>query len=461
MKVREGSGSSSDPAYRGYLRFTVSGLSGGAERGEAPPLRHGCDLEPPGYLRASEHRALDGDRADVRQRPADLGLGALVEGHAGRQCLRGVRSPAIGCPGQRAGRLRDQEYGHRLCDLCDPGGRGEPAAARRDGEYRAATARRRSSPGARRAGSIGQSVTLDKLGVAGERPPYAWSFGDGTTPPEAMQANPVHQYASAGTFTVSLTVSNANGSNTRTRPAYITIGNPPVASLTATPASGTAPLPVAFDGTGSSGANLTYAWDFGDPGSGRGEYLDALEAVAHLHDCRHLPGAAHGLERQRDEHVATDGDHGHAAGRWRSITLAPIADAQVYGSSVNSNYGTLATLRTRENSGSSGTYRSYVKFNVTGTGGSGHGRQAPVRSSPTRARIPRPSSRSRTPPGPSPGCAGPTLPDRRFGTRQRTRTHRERVRRVQRCRRRRCHAMGLYTFALKSTSTNSAIYRSK
>ena len=30
MKVREGAGSSSDPAYRGYLRFTVAGLSGGA-----------------------------------------------------------------------------------------------------------------------------------------------------------------------------------------------------------------------------------------------------------------------------------------------------------------------------------------------------------------------------------------------------------------------------------------------
>src|SRR4249919_707435 len=28
MKVREGSGSSADPAYRGYLRFAVAGLSG-------------------------------------------------------------------------------------------------------------------------------------------------------------------------------------------------------------------------------------------------------------------------------------------------------------------------------------------------------------------------------------------------------------------------------------------------
>ena len=30
MKVREGSGTSADPAYRGYLRFTVSGLTGAA-----------------------------------------------------------------------------------------------------------------------------------------------------------------------------------------------------------------------------------------------------------------------------------------------------------------------------------------------------------------------------------------------------------------------------------------------
>ena len=41
----------------------------------------------------------------------------------------------------------------------------------------------------------------------------------------------------------------------------------PSASFTATPASGTAPLPVTFDATASTGEGLTFAWEFGD-GSG-------------------------------------------------------------------------------------------------------------------------------------------------------------------------------------------------
>jgi PKD repeat protein len=48
---------------------------------------------------------------------------------------------------------------------------------------------------------------------------------------------------------------------------------PPVARATATPNSGTAPLAVAFDGTGSSDADgsiVSYAWTFGDGGSATG-----------------------------------------------------------------------------------------------------------------------------------------------------------------------------------------------
>jgi PKD repeat protein len=48
---------------------------------------------------------------------------------------------------------------------------------------------------------------------------------------------------------------------------------PPVARATATPGSGTAPLAVAFDGSGSSdpdGSIVSYAWTFGDGGSAAG-----------------------------------------------------------------------------------------------------------------------------------------------------------------------------------------------
>lgn len=49
---------------------------------------------------------------------------------------------------------------------------------------------------------------------------YLWNFGDGNT---SSQQNPQHTYTADGVYTVSLTVSNANGSDTKTITDYITI----------------------------------------------------------------------------------------------------------------------------------------------------------------------------------------------------------------------------------------------
>lgn len=51
---------------------------------------------------------------------------------------------------------------------------------------------------------------------------WAWSFGDGGT---SNDQSPTHTYTTAGTFTVSLTVSNTEGSNTETKIDYITVLN--------------------------------------------------------------------------------------------------------------------------------------------------------------------------------------------------------------------------------------------
>ena len=51
---------------------------------------------------------------------------------------------------------------------------------------------------------------------------YAWSFAGGT-PSTSTLANPTIHYATAGTYAVSLTASNAMGSNTKTTANYITV----------------------------------------------------------------------------------------------------------------------------------------------------------------------------------------------------------------------------------------------
>ncbi|MFA5414691.1 MAG: PKD domain-containing protein, partial [Methanoregula sp.] len=50
---------------------------------------------------------------------------------------------------------------------------------------------------------------------------WSWSFGDGSA--SSTLQNPTHTYTSAGTYTVSLTVTNSAGSDTFTRTDYITV----------------------------------------------------------------------------------------------------------------------------------------------------------------------------------------------------------------------------------------------
>jgi PKD repeat protein len=53
---------------------------------------------------------------------------------------------------------------------------------------------------------------------------WAWTFGDGGT---STSQNPSHNYTAAGTYTVALTATNADGSDTLTRVAYVVVTDPP------------------------------------------------------------------------------------------------------------------------------------------------------------------------------------------------------------------------------------------
>ena len=97
---------------------------------------------------------------------------------------------------------------------------------------------------------------------------WSWNFGDSSSV-NATQRNPIHTYASTGTYTVSLTATNAAGSNTSTRPSYITVSSgvvAPVANFVGTPTSGTAPLAVQFTDNSTS-SPTSWNWNFGDGNS--------------------------------------------------------------------------------------------------------------------------------------------------------------------------------------------------
>jgi len=95
---------------------------------------------------------------------------------------------------------------------------------------------------------------------------WDWTFGDTGT---ATAQHPSHTYA-AGTYTVSLTVENAGGSDGETKNNYIAANepqpNPPVADFSGSPTSGTAPLEVDFTDL-STGSPTSWDWTFGDGGT--------------------------------------------------------------------------------------------------------------------------------------------------------------------------------------------------
>ncbi len=93
---------------------------------------------------------------------------------------------------------------------------------------------------------------------------WQWNFGDGGT---STQPNPAHTYNTGGSYTVTLTVSNVYGFDTKIETSFIIVntsgGSTPVADFSADVTIGIAPLTVNFSDQ-STNTPTTWQWEFGD-----------------------------------------------------------------------------------------------------------------------------------------------------------------------------------------------------
>lgn len=112
---------------------------------------------------------------------------------------------------------------------------------------------------------VGTAVNFNSTSTTNGGPAitqYSWNFGDGVT---VTTNNPSHVYTTPGTYTITLVVTNANGGvDSEVKPNYITILPAPTVAFSVSGLGCTVPLTVGFNNTSSSGANFTYAWNFGN-----------------------------------------------------------------------------------------------------------------------------------------------------------------------------------------------------
>ena len=89
---------------------------------------------------------------------------------------------------------------------------------------------------------------------------YNWDFGDGTV---STAVNPVHQYTTQGTYTISLTITDQYGCTDKVvKNNYITLADPKADFLLSDSVSTCPPLVITF--TNLSKNFSTRTWDFGD-----------------------------------------------------------------------------------------------------------------------------------------------------------------------------------------------------
>jgi PKD repeat protein len=122
-------------------------------------------------------------------------------------------------------------------------------------------------------GIIGEPVQFYGAGIGG-RPPYSyeWDFGDYTNDVEGK--TPTHTFDEAGTYTVTLTVTDDEGSTAIDTVEVVITNRDELVANAGGPYDGTESENIFFSGSATGGETpYTFEWDFGDGTTETGQYV--------------------------------------------------------------------------------------------------------------------------------------------------------------------------------------------
>jgi PKD repeat protein len=195
---------------------------------------------------------------------------------------------------------------------------------------------------------------------------WNWDFGDGS-PTSTEQNPPLHTFATAGTYNVTLTASNAVGPGA-TASTTITAIAPvaPTTSFTSSVTSGTVPLAVQFTDT-STGAPTAWNWDFGDGSPTSTEQNPPLHtfATAGTYNVTLTASNAVGPGTTASTTITANAEPPPPV----TTTFAVTADSIISSTSPTKNYGTYDYIRALAPLNGSTEYRPFVRFDVSGVTG--------------------------------------------------------------------------------------------
>ena len=173
---------------------------------------------------------------------------------------------------------------------------------------------------------------------------YRWNFGDGAT---STQASPSHKYSAAGTYPVTLTVTDSKGSQSAPVTKNVTVTHAdPKASFQMT----TTNMDVTTDASGSSasdGATLSYVWNWGD-GTSNGTGVNASHTYTQ-------PGTYTVRLTVTDSLGATD-----TVTKQASVASGNLLASDAFGRSVGTGWGSADV---------GGDWSGSPGFSVSGGGG--------------------------------------------------------------------------------------------